>query len=99
MMSKRRTEIFLNEKELEKRMKKKLQTRKKSPNVPLICLKCKSSLSRNTPFYKNRHIFAMHSDEDPKITMSFIVPEYHEDAKPVKNNQLIKTLAKNLKAK
>ena len=41
----------------------------------------------------------MHSDEDPKITMSFIVPEYHENAKPVKNNQLIKTPAKNLKAK
>ena len=43
-MSKRRTGVFLNEKELEKRMRKKLQTRKKSPNnVPLFCLKWKSS--------------------------------------------------------
>ena len=41
----------------------------------------------------------MHSDEDPKITMSFIVPEYHENAKPVKKNQLIEIPAKNLKAK
>ena len=65
---------------------------KKRKNLdPFVCLKCHGTLTRGSEFYKKRHWEQMHKGEDSKLSLSFIVPRDHEEARRSRNTKEEKT--------
>ena len=62
----------------------KPEIKRKKPD-PFVCLKCGGTLTRGSEFYKKRHWEQMHKGEDSKLSLSFIVPRDHEDARRSRN--------------
>ena len=57
-----------------------IQPKKDQPN-PHICLKCGTELTRGRESYKIRHWQQKHKNEDPKNSLTNIVPKDHESAR------------------